>query len=97
MKQLDMNIVFLINAFFVVIFYVFVMCFFGKSATESFEKMSDSLYESNWQELSIDLQKSFILMIQNTQRPLFYHGFGVCILDLETFAKVSVFFTIFIH
>lgn len=33
-------------------------------------------------------------MIGNAQRPIFYHGFGFIILDLETFAKVSLTFII---
>lgn len=58
-------------------------------ATESFEAMSDCLYESNWPELPIELQKYFILMIQNAQRPLYYHGFEIAVLKMETFCKVS--------
>lgn len=69
--------------------YAFLMCFFGKAATESFEKMSHCLYEFNWQQLPINLQKYLIVMIGNTQRPLYYQGLGICVLDLETFAKAS--------
>lgn len=68
---------------------MFVYCFFGKMATESFEQMSICLYESNWTEFSVDLQKYIMLMIQNSQRTLFYHGFGIINLDLMTFCKVS--------
>lgn len=57
-------------------------------ATESFAKMSDSLYDSDWHKLPIGLQKYFILMIANTQKPIYYHGFGVTILNLETFCQV---------
>lgn len=71
--------------------FIFVMCFFGKMATESFEKMSYCLFEFDWHRLPVHLQKYFILMIGNTQRPLFYHGFGICILNLETFTKVCAF------
>lgn len=68
---------------------MFVYCFYGKMATESFEQMSSCLYESNWKELSVDLQKYMMLMIQNSQRSLSYHGFGMINLDLMTFCKVS--------
>lgn len=57
-------------------------------ATDNFEKMADCLYESNWPDLPIHLQKYFILMIENTQRPIFYHGFNMIKLNLETFGKV---------
>lgn len=70
------------------ILVLFLNCFFGKIATESFEKMSYDLYEANWQRLSIDLQKYIMFMIENAQRPLYYHGFGVAVLNLKTFTSV---------
>lgn len=69
--------------------HLFVYCFFGKLATESFEKMAYCLYESNWYGLSVDLQKNFILMIENAQIPIFYHGFEMLVLNLETFTQVN--------
>lgn len=70
--------------------YSFLLCFFGKIATKSFEEMADILYESNWQHLSPDLQKYFVFMIANAQQPLYYGGYGVTILDLQTFVRVSI-------
>lgn len=58
-------------------------------ATSFFEKMSDSLYECNWHELPIEMQKPLILMIQNTQKPIYFSGFEVILLKLETFCEVS--------
>lgn len=58
-------------------------------ATESYEDMIDRLYECKWHELPISLQKYFILMIQNAQQPVYYHGFGVALLNMQTFTKVS--------
>lgn len=52
--------------------------------------MSDRLYESNWQDLPVDMQKYFILMIKNANRPISYNGFGVATLNLETFLKVII-------
>lgn len=82
----------LLIALFVGISNLFIYSYFGKLATESFNKISGCVYEFNWHELPIDLQKYFILMIQNTQRPYFYHGFKIVILNLETFTGVSGFF-----
>lgn len=67
---------------------LFVYCFFGKMATESFEKMANSFYESNWTKLSVESQAYFLVMITNAQRPIHYHGFGMAVLNLETFCKV---------
>lgn len=70
---------------------LFFYCYFGKYATESYEKMADCLYESSWAEHPIHVQKYFIVMIMNTQRPLYYHGFGIAVLNLETFTSVREF------
>lgn len=69
---------------------IFVYCFFGMVATESYEKMADSLFEFNWTDLDHQLQKYFIIMIGNMQKPIYYHGFYIAILNLNTFSKVSV-------
>ena len=58
-------------------------------ATDSYKQMSDSVFEMNWPELPNSSQKFIILMIENMQKPLYYHGFGIVNLDLETFAKVK--------
>lgn len=69
---------------------LFVYCFLEKLAFESFDKMPDCLYDSNWQILSNTHKKYLILIIGNMQRPLYYTGFGVATLNLETFTQVSV-------
>lgn len=79
----------MINALLIGFSNLFVYCYFGKLSTESFEKMSNCVNESNWHELSIDLQKYFVLIIQNIQRPVFYHGSKLIVLNLETFTGVS--------
>lgn len=67
---------------------LFLFCFFAKMGTENFLKMGDCLYDSNWHELPVNLQKYLILIIGNMQIPIHYHGFGLAYLNLETFAKV---------
>lgn len=69
---------------------IFVYCYFGKLATISYEKMPDRLFEMNWHEQPNELQKFFILMIANSQKPVYYHGFEVAKLNLETFVNVIV-------
>lgn len=67
---------------------IFFYCYFGKLSTECYSKMPGCLFESNWQTLTVDMQKYVLLMIQNAQPPLYYHGFKVAVLNLETFMKV---------
>lgn len=67
---------------------LFLYCYFGKLATESFKKMAECLCECNWYDLSPEHQKYYIIMIQSAQQPLQYRGFGIAALDLETFTTV---------
>lgn len=70
---------------------LFCFCYFGALATNSFECMSKSIYsEINWHELPLEIQKHIILMLGNMQRSLYYHGFDVVTLDLNTFVRVSM-------
>lgn len=89
LKHIDLEVVFIISAIFISVGNLFLYCYFGANATHSYEKMIDSLYNTNWEDLSVKLQKYFILMIANAQQPSYYHGFGVAILNLGTFTKVS--------
>lgn len=67
---------------------LFLYCFFGKLATDSYLRIGDLVYESNWQDIPVELQKYLILMIVNMQKSLKYHGFGIAVLDLITFTSV---------
>lgn len=67
---------------------LFCFCYFGKLATDSFGQMTNCLFECKWVEFPIDVQKYILLMIMNSQRPMYYHGLGIAVLNLETFSKV---------
>lgn len=69
---------------------LFIYCYFGKLATECFEQMSDCLYyDFGWHDLPIGLQKYLVVMIENMQKPIYYHGFRFAVLDLRTFIQVT--------
>lgn len=70
---------------------LFLYCYFGKQATESFNKMTDALYESKWLDFTPKERKYFVIAITNTQRPLYYHGFNIMVLNLESFTNVRHF------
>lgn len=88
-KKIDLNASSVLFIVFMGVGILFIFCFYGKIATESFEDMAVCLFEANWQTLPIELQKYFILMIGNAQQPLYYHGSGMIVLDLQIFTKVS--------
>lgn len=68
---------------------LFIYCYYGQMATEYFRRMSNCLYQSKWEALPVDLQKYFVVLIGNTQKPIHYHGFRIAVLNLETFLTVS--------
>lgn len=75
-------------AFVIVSANPFLYCFYSKTTNEIYLKMADHIFESNWQQLPLDLQKFFPFMIANMQKSLYYHGFKIVVLDLETFRNV---------
>lgn len=88
-RHMGVEITLLLSAGLVATLNLFVYCYFGKMATESFAEMANLVYEANWIDLPIELQKFALIAIINMQKPLVYHGFSVAILNLETFTKVS--------
>lgn len=54
-----------------------------------------AIYDATRQELPGEFQKYFIDMIRSAQKPLYYDGFGLVIVNLETFAKVNGCFFMF--
>lgn len=68
---------------------LFLYCYYGNRSTIDYAQMAHSLYESNWYQHSVGLQRFFKMMIANAQRPLFYHGFRIVQLNLETYLKVT--------
>lgn len=68
---------------------LFPYCYFGQLAGDSFQKMSDCVFELKWHEFPINSQKYVVLMITNMQKPIYYHGFHVTVMDLNTFLNVS--------
>lgn len=71
---------------------VFIYCYYGMLATESYEQMSDYLYyDLNWYDLPNKIQKYLVIMIGNIQKPIYYHGFEIAQLNLRTFIQVRNF------
>lgn len=88
------NISFLLLAVCIALSNQFLLCYFGKLATESFDAMSECLYNCNWNELPLSFQRDLIIIMENTQQPIYYHGFGIANLNLQTFCKVIMFLLI---
>lgn len=89
MKHLDVGFILIVIAINVSGSNLFLYCFFGQSANDIYLEIADSYFNAKWIQLSPKLQKYFIIMIANAQRPLYYDGFGVAYLELNTFLRVS--------
>lgn len=89
LRQFDIGVIFLVVGAVIGMLNLFLYCYFGEMSTECYEKISNCLYESNWLDLPRDKQKYFILMIGNLQRPLYYHGFDIAVLNLQTYSQVN--------
>lgn len=70
--------------------YLEIHCYFGEMTTQSFLKFSNCLYELQWYNLPIQLGKYLLIILPNMQRSLFYDGFGMFPLTLQTFAPVNL-------
>lgn len=68
---------------------LFVYSYFGHGANVTHMEISDCFFESEWFNLPFYLQKYFVIIIANAQRPLYYHGFGVAFINLNTFIRVG--------
>lgn len=68
---------------------LFVYSYFGHEANENHMEISDCFYQSDWYNLPLYLEKYFVIIIANAQRPLYYHGFGVAFINLNTFIRVT--------
>lgn len=69
---------------------MYLYCYFGQVSSESFEQMADILFDTNWPDLSVPMQKYIVIMIANMQKPLHFHGFRMVNLDLKTFINVKI-------
>lgn len=89
MEHFDADTIMVTIIAMVNILWIYLHCLLGKLVTNRFDQLPCELFKSQWCELPIGLQKYFILLLANTQKPLFFHGFKVYVLNLETFTSVS--------
>lgn len=92
MEHIDSNftvVLYMIFEICVALSNPFYFCYSGKQSTESYMQMGDCAYDIAWYNLPVELEKFIILLIANTQEPLYYRGLNVVTLDLETFSIVA--------
>lgn len=92
-KDLEFDFILLSYLYVVMSGYlvIFGYCYFGQMATNSFMEMSDCAYRLKWYVLPLKLQKNVGLMIAGLQKPVYYHGVGIAIMELNMFVRVCIF------
>lgn len=71
-------------------FWPAFICAFASYATDQIISTADVVYNSNWREYPLDLQKYFILIIARAQHPFFFNGLTLVHCTLEVFGKVGI-------
>lgn len=68
-----------------------MFCYFGEQFTHAFSHLNDAIYKCDWYLLPVETQKMIGMIAINTQRPIYFKGFGNVCWTLETFKKVITF------
>lgn len=68
---------------------VFLYTYCGDETNQSFEDVSELLYNTDWIKQPQNIKKTLLLMMQNAQQPMFYTTFGGFPLNMDTFGRVK--------
>lgn len=67
---------------------ILLPCYFGNEMMVASEKLSTSLFHSDWINKSDAFKKAMKIFMENAKRPLKLSSFGVFDLTLDNFLKV---------
>lgn len=77
-------------------FTLFVLCRFGEMMTGYFDKISDTIYISDWYRFPTKSQKMLLIIIHTAQQPIIISGYGNTMLTHDSFKEVSSRFRYFL-
>lgn len=69
-------------------FQIFLPCYFGNQLLSTSEKLSSSLFHSNWTKQSKEFKQAMKIFMENTKKPMKVSGLGIFEVNLENFLKV---------
>ncbi|XP_059613787.1 uncharacterized protein LOC132259954 [Phlebotomus argentipes] len=70
-------------------FQLIIVCFIGQVLLSSTEEVADALLQTPWDELSLQEQKTFLLILQMAQRPKGIDAGGVTVISANTLVQVT--------
>lgn len=69
----------------------FIFCYYANITTDRISYISDSVYDLNWYDYPSKQQKYMILIINRSNKSIFFSGLNLVRCTLETFGKVSIY------
>lgn len=67
---------------------MYVYSFFATKVTSQIQTIGDRMYETDWNCFPLEFRLFVQLTINRSQRPLYFHGFGLVNCDMVNFSKV---------
>lgn len=65
-----------------------IFCYFANWASDRVEENGDTVYDLNWRDYPVDMQKYVVLMLARSQERIEFNGLGLAKCTLESFGKV---------
>lgn len=69
-----------------------IFCYFADLTTDRVLKIGDTVYDLNWFDQPVEMQKYVTLMIARSQERIYFSGLGLITCSLEAFGKVCICF-----
>lgn len=67
---------------------IWFFCYYSAIVSTRLSQVADVAYSICWYQFSISLQKRILMMIRQSNRHVFYHGFGIMKCNMETLKMV---------
>ena len=67
---------------------MFLYCEFGEMVTNQFNELNERFSKCNWYLLPIEMQRMFVIVMANTQRPAMIQGYANVVCTRESFKQV---------
>lgn len=77
-----------LNGILTMILQIYLPCYFGSQMTSASEKLSDSLFHSDWTNQSKNFKMGMKIFMENCKKPMKISTMGVFELSLENFLRV---------
>lgn len=91
-KHLDLSFFIMLMGIIASGWNLYLYCYFGHAVTECFTGIDYYVFDTKWYNQPLSFQKNLIVVIQNAQQPIRFHGFGLAQVNLITYCKVWTLF-----